>query len=76
MDGDTTVAYLREVDALKRPPACFSHQSLASPNDVAEPIRFPPWIANLPYDRRMDWLRKDLTDGFISDKSYRVSGLC
>ena len=41
MDGDTTVAYLREIDPLKRRPACFSHQSLASPNDVAEPIRFP-----------------------------------
>jgi hypothetical protein len=34
-----------------------------------------PWIANLPYDRRMERLWKDLTDGSISDKSYRVSGL-
>jgi len=33
------------------------------------------WIANLPYDSRMERLWKDLKDGSISDKSYRVSEL-
>jgi hypothetical protein len=76
MDGDTTVAYLREIDPPQEVANLFFAPQFSVNERRSRTNQISPWIANLPYDRRMDWLGKDLTDGLISDKSYRVLGLC
>ena len=71
----TAVLDLRQDPTTIRRPGRYSGRLRQVDERGGRSNQISPWIANLPNDRRMERLWKDLTDGSISDKSYRVSGL-